>query len=764
LDSPLVGRENELAQLQYAFDHAVAERAAYQFTLLGPAGIGKSRLARELHNRIDAALVSGRCLPYGEGITYSPLAEIEPLAAEIDFEANRDEIALQARRILERLARERPLVVVLDDLQWAEPTFFDLVDHVTDLATDAPMLVLCVARPELLDVRPGWGGGKVNATTMLLGGLRKDEATQLVENLLVARVDSTMSEQIAAAAEGNPLYLEEMLTMVAQNGDGDVTVPPTIQALLAARLDRLEADERRLVECAAVQGQEFRCDALKHLAPEPLTERLTDTLQSLVRTDVIRPIAEQTFRFKHLLLRDAAYEALPKERRADLHERFAEWLEAESTELEEILGYHLERAYGYRVELGPADERASRLARRAATVLAASGRRARDRADVPATINLLERVVRLLPDGDADAVALYPDLATAVADTGNFERAEELYRAAEGLRDRATALRARVRRTWLDVMRGGGTAEAVDPLEAAVAEATRLGEPSILAEALSRLGVLATWLGDNDKGEQLLRSSLEHAESLDDVRLRSEVTHWLALGMTWGRTPVDNALRECRALRQAITVDARARTELLVAEALLLAMTGEFGPARQLGAEGRRGVRELGQKVRYAAVTQPVATIELLAGDAPAAERLLREAHEILTAAGERAYLSTVSALLAVALVRQERYAEADAFAEESRRIGTQDDIVTLTYWRNAKANVLGASGNVSDAARLAAETIEIPPDYDSFDAPLATVEVARLLEPDAARPALERAVAGPLAKGNTVTAAPARAQLEALS
>ena len=326
LDTPLVGRENELAQLQRAYDHAVSERVAYQFTLLGPAGIGKSRLVRELHDRVDAMLVAGRCLPYGEGITYWPLAEIEPISSGVDFEANRDEIALQTRRILERLAREQPLVVVFDDLQWAEPTFLDLVDHVTDLSRDAPMLLLCVARPDLLDVRPGWGGGKLNSTTMLLEALTETEAGQLVDNLLVTR-NSSLRDRIATAAEGNPLYLEEMLAMVTENGNGDIAVPPTIQALLASRLDRLAPEERAVVESAAIQGQEFHRDALAALLPSPLADRLASTLQSLVRKDLIRPIEEEAFQFKHLLLRDAAYDALPKEQRAVLHERFADWLE-----------------------------------------------------------------------------------------------------------------------------------------------------------------------------------------------------------------------------------------------------------------------------------------------------------------------------------------------------------------------------------------------------------------------------------------------------
>jgi class 3 adenylate cyclase len=764
LDSPLVGRENELAQLQRAFDHAVSERVAYQFTLLGPAGIGKSRLVRELLDRVDARLLSGRCLPYGEGITYWPLAEIELLSSEIDFEANRDEIALQTRRILERLASERPLIVVFDDLQWAEPTFLDLIDHVTDLARDAPMLLVCVARPELLEVRSGWGGGKLNATTMLLEALTEDESAELVENLLRARVDAETKERISAAAEGNPLYLEEMLAMVGEGRNGDLAIPPTIQALLAARLDRLGPDERTAVECAAVQGQEFRHDALANLVPDSLAGQLAEIHQSLVRQDLIRPLANEGFRFKHLLLRDAAYEALPKEQRAELHERFAGWLENANPDLPEIRGYHLEQAYRYRAELGPVDVRAQQLARRASTLLAAAGRRANDRADVHATINLLERAVRLLPERDRDAVALHPDLAAAIQEGGDFQRAEALYGSAERLGDEATVLRARLRRTWLDVMRGAPQAAAVAPLEATIAEADRLGEQAIVAEALRRLAVLNTWLGNNERGEQLLRRSLEHAESIGDRRLQSEAAFWVGLRLLWGSTPVDEALRECERLSRAVTLEQFARTELLVVQGALLALRGEFAEGRQLAAEGRRGLLELGQKVQYAAISQPTAFIELLAGDAPAAESVLSEARALLVAAGERGFLSTVSALLALALARQGRFSEADTFADESRRVGAEDDLITQIYWRVAKAKLVAGRGELDEAGRLAAEATELAADYDSFDGPIAIVEVASFLEPGAAQEALERALASASAKGNVITAGQAREKLAALA
>ena len=762
LDSALVGRENELAQLQRAFDHAVSERVAYQFTLLGPAGIGKSRLVRELHGRVDATLLAGRCLPYGEGITYWPLTEIAPLAAEIDFEANRDEIALETRRILERLARERPLLVVFDDLQWSEPTFLDLIDHISDLARDAPMLLVCLARPELLDLRPAWGGGKLNATTMQLEALTEAEASELVDNLFASSLEVGTKTRIAAAAEGNPLFVEEMLAMLTENLDGDhLAIPPTIQALLAARLDRLAPDERTVVESASVEGQEFRLDALVALVPSQLP--LSDTLHALVRKDLIRPAGDDTFRFKHLLLRDAAYEGLPKEQRADLHERFAAWVEYASPELGEIIGYHLEQAYRFRAELGPVDERTKELARRAATLLAAAGQRASARADIPATINLLERAVRLLPDQDTDAVALYPDLAAALAEGGDFERAEGLYRTAQELGDPPTALLARLRGVWLDVMLGAPQAVSVASIEATIAEAERLGEQAIVAEALWRLGVVNTWLGNSERGEQLLLSSLEHAESIGNRQLQSEVVFWIGLRLLWGSTPVDDALRECERLSQAVALEQLARTELLVVQGALLALRGEFAEGRQLAAEGRRGLLELGQKVQYAGISQPVAIIELLAGNAAAAESLLGEARAVLVAAGERGFLSTVSGLLALALARQERYSEADKFAEESRRVGAEDDVITQIYWRVAKAKVVAANGELDEARRLAAEAIKLAADYDSFDGPIAIVEVASFLEPAAARAGLERALASASAKGNVITAEQARERLAAL-
>ena len=256
------------------------------------------------------------------------------------------------------------------------------------------MLLLCVARQDLLDIRPGWGGGKLNATTMLLEALTEGEAEELVDNVLSTRIDAAMRTRIATAAEGNPLFVEEMLAMVLENGDAEIAVPPTIQALLAARGS---TGSRRTSgrPSNALRSRDRTTGRTRSPISSPRRWPVawpSSSSRSCARTSYDRS-ATCTFRFKHLLLRDAAYEALPKEQRAELHERFADWMESSASELEEIRGYHLEQAYRYRGELGPVDEAGHALARRASALLAAAGRRARDRADVPATTNLLERAV-----------------------------------------------------------------------------------------------------------------------------------------------------------------------------------------------------------------------------------------------------------------------------------------------------------------------------------------------------------------------------------
>ena len=438
-----VGRARELEALRKAWDGVLAERRCELVTLIGEAGVGKSRLVAEFLAAIEAEAVSGRCLPYGEGITYWPVVEvvkqldllpedetaaeaIRSLLGESETPTSAEEIAWASRKTLEHASTERPLVVVFDDIQWGEETFLDLVEHVALLSAGAPILLVCMARPELAERRPSWPVV-----------LRLEPLSQgAIDELIPDTIPESLREKIARVAAGNPLYVSEMVAMVGES-DGEVAVPATIQALLAARLDQLEPSERHVLQCAAVEGEVFRRGAVIALAPEEA--HVTPRLASLARKQLIRPETAQLpgedgFRFRHLLLRDAAYDALPKATRAGLHERFATWLGQRAhglLQVEEILGYHLEQAARYKAELGQPDPE---LAERAGEHLAAAGRRATWRGDFLAAHGLLERALELTRPFRLD-VQLELDLAVALTLQMPQRAAETAEAAAERARE-----------------------------------------------------------------------------------------------------------------------------------------------------------------------------------------------------------------------------------------------------------------------------------------------------------------------------------------
>ena len=548
------------------------ERSCHLFTLLGTPGIGKSRLAAEFveSHSARATVVRGHCLSYGEGITYWPLVEIlrdlgeptdvaqllegEPDARRIvndvfagiglvEGPTRPEETSRAVRQLVEALARERPLVVVLDDLHWAEPTFLDLVEHIADLSRDAPILLLCLARPDLLDTRPGWSGGKHNATTLLLEPLSEDEAETLIANLLAdTELDAHVHERISAAAEGNPLFVEQMLALLSEDGVGgnDVVVPPTIQALLAARLDRLEPDERELLECASVVGKEFWQRAVAELGADPAG------LAALVRKELIRPhrsnvfSSDDAYRFRHQLIRDATYEAIPKEHRAVLHERFADWLGRQLSEFEEIVGYHLEQAHGYRAELG---ETAPELAERAGRLLATAGLNAAERADVPAAINLLTRAVNLLPEGEA-RFELLPHLGYAHFDAADLDRARAVFGEATGAGSPVVTSRATVGLLAVEVMSGVLISGPLAGIEREIARLEELGDPAGLAEAYREAAKVESHLGRTEQADALFARAVENARASGSRRIEADVLVWrLAMGC-WGYLPARTGIRE----------------------------------------------------------------------------------------------------------------------------------------------------------------------------------------------------------------------------
>jgi len=327
-----VGRESELAQIAEAWERAQAEVGSELVTIVGDAGVGKSRLVAEALDGTEARVVRGRCLPYGEGITYWPVVEVvrqldslpsDPAASasirsllrETDEATSAEEIAWAFRKLLEEQA---PVTCLFDDIQWGEEAFLDLIEHVSLLSTGAPILLLCLARSDLVERRAEW------PVALRLEPLPDSDVDELIPELLTGDV----RERIVRASGGNPLFVTEMVAM-AEALEGELVVPPTLQALLAARLDQLESEERAVLERGAVEGEVFHRGTVQALTDgRPVTPRLASLVRKgLIRPDTAQIPAEDAFRFRHLLMRDAAYDSLPKATRAELHERFAAWLE-----------------------------------------------------------------------------------------------------------------------------------------------------------------------------------------------------------------------------------------------------------------------------------------------------------------------------------------------------------------------------------------------------------------------------------------------------
>ena len=372
LDSPLVGRQRQLASLSSTFETAIADRTLHLFTLLGAAGVGKSRLVRELTESVGsvAFVLQGRCLPYGETFAYRPV--VDALRGSGDLPALVDPSPRGIRSALERLALERPVVLVVDDLHWAEPTLLDLVDELADTSRDVPVLLLCVARPELLEERPSWGGGKPHASSLLLEPLSEPESDRLIDNLLgESDLPESVRDWVIRTADGNPLFVEELLAtladreiLVRRSGRWSTTstaaipMPASIQALIASRIDRLPEDERVVLELASVGGEQvFHRGVVQELAPTALAADVDAHLSALVRKELVRPqpADPESFAFRHQLVREAAYSSLPLQVRCELHERLADVAErvvAPAAEAEELVAYHRAQAGRCRAALG----------------------------------------------------------------------------------------------------------------------------------------------------------------------------------------------------------------------------------------------------------------------------------------------------------------------------------------------------------------------------------------------------------------------------
>jgi DNA-binding SARP family transcriptional activator len=759
-DARLVGRDADLARLLEAFASA-REGRSVRAVVLGDAGIGKTRLANELISRVhgEATVLTGHCVSYGEGATYLPLIEMldagelrERLRGDNDA-ASSAELFWEVRGHFEALARERPLVLVFDDVHWAEPTLVDLIDYVVERVTDVPLLVVCLARPDLLDRRPAWGDGAI-----LLGPLGDTESEALLAALPGGpQLEPAVRARVLETAEGNPLFVEQLLTFVAEDDGG--AIPPSIDALLASRIERLPAAERSVLEDAAVVGREFSTAALRELVDEPgmLHERLLALEQRGF-------VDGETFR--HVLIRDVAYSLIPKALRADLHERLGDRL-AQRGEPDEVVGYHLEQAYEYCVELDAVDRRARRLAEDAGARLGDAGIRAWKRGDAPATINLLGRATALLPADNPRRGELLCELGGALATAGETARAEEvLIAAASPAAERRIELRAHVELGRLRFTRGAE--ESADDLLALAMDAVPVFEAARDERSLGRTWRFAGYL----QGAVMCRMAVWQSAA-EEALIHYRAAGWpaatclgeIAAALYHGPVPTSDAARRCEQLLANATIGGEAT--LLCFLGGLRAMQGDIENARLLLRQARALYEDLGQLAPAATNLSMVeAEVERHAGEPAAAARILLANYELLERIGEVAYLPNCAAELADMLYRQGRYAEATTWVERARQ-GRADDLATEIS-RRAVAAKLAARAGKTNARAIADEAVKLARETDSLNQRARVwLDFGEVLElcgrEQEAAAAVRSAIELYEAKENAIAAAVARSRLREL-
>jgi len=804
-DAPFVGRRKELGVLRKALRLAIAESSARLVALVGPAGIGKSRLAFELGRRAkNTTVLSGRCLSYGEGITYWPLREIvREAAGDTDAESiaaalgggedagqvadvlsralgpgetppPAPEIAWAFRRFCELLARRGPLLVVLDDLHWAEPTFLELVEHLADRG-QGPILVFGVAREELLEDRPAFVEERANAEQLVLDTLTLSETESLLDGLGADTLPAPERERIAETAGGNPFYVEQLLALAAEGGvAGDRPLPETIQALLAARLDRLGPGERAVLERGAVVGKEFSAEDVTALVEPAAAPTAGAHLRTLAGRGFVRPAGEDDFRFRHVLVQEAVYRATPKRLRAELHERFADRLERTAedlAELDEFVGYHLEQAYRLRSELGETDRRAEMLAEDAGRRLGEAGIRALKRGDMHATTSLLGRATSLLRTDEPLRRELLCELGIALRTSGDSGSAldvlREAIRSSEEARDRRIELRGRIECEYVRLLHEPGT--TADALLDAAAEGIPVFESVGDDRSLGRTWLLTGfvqggYLGRHKAWQEAAERALGHYKKSGWPT--STCIGEIAAALYYGPTLVPKAIARCEELLRDEVADRAGSANVVAFLGGLVAQRGDLGEARDLVVSARTTFEDLGQRTAVAYYCAPVlADVELFGGDAIAAEHLLIELCSELERTHDWSHLASRAGDLAEAIYAQGRLDEAEEWTRIAERHAAADDLDAQTFWRSVRAKAHARRGAFEAAEELAREAARIVQESDGLNRRARVQrdlgEVLRLAGMDKASEAFDRSVELYERKGNVVGAAQTRALRE---
>jgi class 3 adenylate cyclase/tetratricopeptide (TPR) repeat protein len=841
--APLVGRQLERELLRRLFDRVVAEQSCHLAGVLGPGGVGKSRLVHEFVESLGgrAAVLRAHCIQRGSSVTVWPLVEIVRQAARISpddspelarsrvaelvqgdergelvtervaqmlgvvAQAERPEGTLWAvHRLLQARARHDPLVVVIDDLQWADPILLDALEQLIELSQDTPMLLVCIARPEeLLSRGQGWPATTANALSLRLSPLGEREGEQLVGHLLGGRVDPAVYALVTERAQGYPLIVEELVANLrderrlrslggrwvlrlepADAGLDRSSIPTSIQALLQVRLERLEARGRAVIEAASVVGEQFHAGDVQALTGMGDAE-VGAVVQELVRVDLFRrdrgpaavplpPGSGAGYQFRHPMIQSAAYERMPEDRRAELHERYADWL-AEQTranpdQFDELVAHHFNEAYRYASKLDPAADRTRKVACRAGERYAAAGNRAVIRGDTGLVQAWLGRAVRLLPGDHADRLQALPQLAEAQQASGKLNEAarvyQELAKSAKAVGHDGLATHATIGRLRLTALHDPERflRDGREEIELAIPVFERLDDSLGLAKAWHLLAYLDWTRGRLSVAGANAEKARSFARRAGDRYWEAAIVGQHCLILYWGSTPLDQVER---ANREALAEAQRNGMRGLEATALtvlarIAALRGNLDEARQLVGAANAITSDLGEALTQAADCISQALIELLDDDLAAAEDMLRSGYQRLEQMGATVPLASVAATLARVVLLRGRGDEAEELTRTCERVSAPDQVDAQVKWRSIRAIALARRGDSEEAERLAREAVYQADKTDQLDSRAeARVDLAEVLRlggrhGEAGRE-LDRAIAMYKEKGNEIAERSAR-------
>lgn len=845
VDGPMIGRQLEQRLLHTVFERTLAESSCHLVTTLGPAGVGKSRLVEEFAKQVGsrATILRGHCLSYGDSVTFWPIVEIvhhaagikptdspdevhKRLATLVADENQADQITLRVaqllgsnaevelpgdtawalRRLLEGLARTSPLVVLIEDLQWAEPTLLEAIEHIAEQAVDTPIMLVGMGRPdELLRRNPHWPSGKLNVTSIQLSPLSDAESEQLVTHLLDGEpLHPDAQAQITRKTQGNPLIIEELTDALMGDGvlrrlDGhwvltqdldQVSLPLSIHALLAGRLERLEDGELEVLERAAVVGEQFHLGDIKVLVPGSSSTEILDRLEGLIRQELIRqdhdaavPLPADSgegYRFRHILIRNVAYERMNEDLRAILHERYADWLERSSGErvglFDELIAYHLAKAVDYRAALPSQGEHRRELARRAGMRFASAGRRAAVRGDVRPTTSWLDRASQLLPGDDPARLEVLPDLAEALQASGQLEQAvnvyDEMISAASGAGAESRLKHAVLGKLHVTAFRDLDSflRNGPDEVQRAIHVFERQRDQLGLAKAHYLLAYAEWAMGHSSAAQPSADRARDHARDAGDKRWEAHILQLRCLISYWGPTPLDQVAEDAR---EAHAVAGEAGMGGLEAAALTIlarvaAMRGDIPEARRLRGEANAITHSLGELLTQATDSISDGLIELLDGNLLAGEQVLRSGYRALKGMGGTGPGASVAAMLARVYLERRRYTDAERMVLECKAAAADKQMDTQIKWRSIYAVILARRGDQAEAEPLAKEALRLAFQTDQIEsraeAHAGLAEVFRLAERrEEAANELEKARDLYEAKGNQLMAKRARLELVSL-